>query len=98
MVEHSQSPLLTTAELAQRLRYRSPAGVHMAVRRGRLPLPMRVGRRWLFRWSEVEAMLTHRTSVGVINGEHHDETTDAPPEESTGPPAVTTCRRRNFKT
>ncbi|MEY4578255.1 MAG: hypothetical protein RL701_2958 [Pseudomonadota bacterium] len=71
--------LLTSAQLAKRLQYRSSSAVHMAVSRGHLPRPMLRGRTWLFAWNEVASMLTRRASVGVVEGEHHDAPTHGHP-------------------
>jgi integrase len=57
--------LLTTAQLAKRLHYRSASGVHMAVRRGQLPKPIVRGRCWLFAWDQVVTMLTRVASWKV---------------------------------
>ena len=58
--------LITTAELAARLHYKTRQAVHMAVRRGKLPRPIKRGRAWLFDW--IEVLATMRSLAGVSEG------------------------------
>lgn len=90
------SELLTTAELARRLRYRSPSGVHMAVRRGQLPAPMVRGRYWLFAWDAVASMLPRVASVGVMKGTSHDVSADEKPQGTSAEAAP--CGARSLAT